>query len=106
MEAENITVAMSLCNPKKANASAATIMVFVRPVPVSEDDYENVNYVELTTTDTGVSTSDDDFREVSFTNIGTKTLSKFKSFSIKVVMFGESNGAAVPRIRNLRMIAT
>jgi hypothetical protein len=106
MEAENITVAMSLCNPKKANASAATIKVFVRPVPVSEDDYENVNYVELTTTDTGVSTSDDDFREVSFTNIGTVTLSKFKSFSIKVVMFGESNGAAVPRIRNLRMIAT
>jgi hypothetical protein len=106
MEAENITVSMSLCNPKKGNSSAATIKVFVRPVPVSEDDYENVDYIELTTTDTGVSTSDDDFREVTFTNIGNTTLPKFKTFSIKVVMFGMPNGAAIPRVRNLRMIAT
>ena len=40
------------------------------------------------------------------TNIGYTTLTKFKSFSIQVVMFGSSTGAAVPRIKNLRMIAT
>lgn len=106
MEAENITVAMSLCNPKKGNSSASTIKVFVRPVPVGEDDYENVKYVELSTTDAASSSSDDDFREVTFTNIGHTTLPKFKTFSIKVVMFGDDSGSGVPRIRNLRMIAT
>ena len=80
--------------------------VFVRPIPVGEVDYDYINYVELTTTDGGISSSDTDFREISFTNIGYTTLTKFKSFSIKVVMFGSSTGAAVPRIKNLRMIAT
>jgi len=105
MEAENITVTMSLCNPKKSG-SASSIQVFVRPVPVGETDPDNVNYVKLTTTDTGFSSSDDDFREISFTNIGYTTLQKFKTFSIKVVMLGPDDGAAIPRIRNLRMIAT
>jgi hypothetical protein len=106
MEAENITVSMSLCNPKKGNTNASSVKVFVRPVPVGEPDFDNVNYVELTSTDTGVSSSDSDFREVTFTNIGYTTLQKFKTFSIKVVMLGDDNGAAVPKIRNLRMIAT
>jgi hypothetical protein len=73
---------------------------------VGETDPEDVEYVKLSTTDSGISTSDDDFREVSFTNIGYTTLPKFKTFSIKVVMFGADDGAAIPRIRNLRMIAT
>ena len=106
MEAENVTVSMSICNPKKGNVNASSVKVFVRPITVGETDYDNVNYVELTTTDTGVSSSDTDFREISFTNIGYTTLSKFKTFSIKVVMLGNDNGGAVPRIRNLRMIAT
>ena len=97
---------MSICNPKKGNVNASSVKVFVRPITVGETDYDNVNYVELTTTDTGVSSSDTDFREISFTNIGYTTLSKFKTFSIKVVMLGNDNGGAVPRIRNLRMIAT
>lgn len=106
MEAENITVAMSLCNPKKGNTNASSIKVFVRAIPVGEEDYDNIGYTELYSTDVGTSSSDDDFREVTFTNIGYSTLSKFKTFAVKVVMFGDSNGAAVPRIRNLRMIAT
>jgi hypothetical protein len=106
MEAENITVSMSLCNPKKNSSTASSIQVFVRPVPVGETDPEDVEYVKLSTTDSAISTSDDDFREVSFTNIGYTTLPKFKTFSIKVVMFGADDGAAIPRIRNLRMIAT
>jgi hypothetical protein len=106
MEAENITVSMSLCNPKKNSSTASSVQVFIRPVPVGETDPEDVEYVKLSTTDSGISTSDDDFREVSFTNIGYTTLPKFKTFSIKVVMFGADDGAAIPRIRNLRMIAT
>lgn len=105
-EAENITVTLSLCNPRKGNSTAASVQVFVRPIPVGEVDFDNINYVKLTTTDTGVSTSDNDFREVTFTNIGTTTLSKFRTFSIKIVMYGETNGSAIPRIRNLRVIAT
>jgi len=106
IEASNITVSMSLCNPKKNSDSPSSVKVFVRPIPVGEVDYDYIDYVELTTTDGGISSSDTDFREISFTNIGYTTLTKFKSFSIKVVMFGSSTGAAVPRIKNLRMIAT
>ena len=106
MEAENITVTMSLCNPKKSSSTASSIQVFVRPIPVGETDPDNVSYIKLSTTDTAISTSDSDFREVSFTNIGYTTLPKFKTFSIKVVMFGSDDGSAIPRVRNLRMIAT
>ena len=105
-EAENITVSMSLCNPRKGNSLAAGVQVFVRPIPVAEVDFDNINYVQLTTTDNAVSTSDDDFREVSYTNIGSTTLAKFKTFSVKIVMYGDSNGASIPRIRNLRIVAT
>lgn len=106
IEAENITVTMSLCNPKKGNSNAASIQVFVRPIPVGEADYDNIDYVQLTTTDAAISTSDDDFREVSFTNIGYSTLVRFKTFAVKVVMYGDSNGSAIPKIRNIRIIAT
>jgi hypothetical protein len=106
VEADNITVTMSLCNPKKGNSNAASIQVFVRPIPIGEVDYDNIDYVQLTTTDSAISTSDDDFREVSYTNIGSTTLDRFKTFSVKVVMYGDTNGSAIPRIRNLRIIAT
>ena len=106
LESENITVSMSLCNSNKVSASGSAIKVFIRPIPVGEVDLENINYVELTTTDNLVSVSDEEFREVSYTNIGYTTLSKFKTFSIKVVMLGPITGSSVPRIRNLRMVAT
>ena len=106
LESENITVSMSLCNSNKVSASGSAIKVFIRPIPVGEVDLENINYVELTTTDNLVSVSDQEFREVSYTNIGYTTLAKFKTFSIKVVMLGPITGSSVPRIRNLRMVAT
>ena len=106
VDAENITVTMSLCNPKKGSSNAASVQVFVRPIPVGETDYDNIDYVRLTTTDSAISTSDEDFREVSYTNIGSGALTKFKTFSVKVVMYGDSNGSAIPRIRNIRIIAT
>jgi hypothetical protein len=106
MEAENVTVILSLCNPRGSASTTPSIKVFARPVPLGESDIDNVGYVELTTNDSGESKSDADFREVTFTNIGTKTLPKFKTFSIKVLMLGDSTGASVPKIRNLRIIAT
>jgi hypothetical protein len=106
VEADNVTVTMSLCNPKKGNSNAASIQVFVRPIPIGENDSDFVDYVQLTTTDTAISTSDTDFREVSYTNIGSTTLDKFTTFSVKIVMYGDTNGSAIPRIRNLRIIAT
>jgi len=106
MEAENLTVAMSLCNPKKNSSIASSVKVFIRPIPVGEVDFENTDYVELTTSDSGVSSSDTDYREVSFTNIGYTALTKFKTFSVKIVMFGSPTGEAVPHLKNLRIIAT
>lgn len=106
VEAENVTVTMSLCNPKKGSSNPASVQVFVRPIPVGETDFDNIDYVRLTTTDSAISTADDDFREVSFTNIGNGALTKFKTFSVKIVMYGDSNGSAIPRIKNLRIIAT
>jgi hypothetical protein len=106
MEAENITVAMSVCNPKKNSSIASSVKVFVRPISVGEVNFDNTDYVELTTSDSGTSTSDTDYREVSFTNIGYTTLTKFKTFSVKIVMFGSPTGEAVPHLKNLRIIAT
>ena len=106
MEAENITVMMSLCNAKGASSITPSVKVFVRPIPVGETDYDMVGYTELSTSDSAVSTGDDDFREVTYTNIGNGALPKFRTFSIKVAMFGDDNGASVPRVRNLRIIAT
>ena len=106
MEAENITVMMSLCNSRGASNLVPSVKVFVRPISVGETDYDMVGYIELATSDTGVSTSNDEFREVTYTNIGNGSLPKFRTFSVKVAMFGDDNGASVPRIRNLRIIAT
>lgn len=105
MEAENITVMMSLNNPI-SSTGVSRIKVFVRPIPVGEDDLDNVNYVELTTSDSLNSSSTDDFREVSYTNIGSTTLTKFKTFSVKILMLGPQDGSATPKIRNLRVVAT
>jgi hypothetical protein len=105
MEAENITVLMSLNNPI-SSTGVSRIKVFVRPIPVGEDDLDNVNYVELTTSDSLNSSSTDDFREVSYTNIGSTTLTKFKTFSVKILMLGPQDGSATPKIRNLRVVAT
>jgi hypothetical protein len=60
----------------------------------------------LTPSDASYSYSKDEFREVSFTNIGYTTLPKFTTFSIKVVMFGDPFGAVYPKVRNLRVVAT
>jgi hypothetical protein len=105
LEAENITVLMSLNNPI-SSSGISKIKVFVRPIPVGESDLDNTNYVELTTSDVANSSSNDDYREVSFSNIGTTVLNKFRTFSVKIVMFGPVNGSAVPKIKNLRVIAT
>jgi hypothetical protein len=105
MEAENITVMMSLNNPI-SSTGRSSIKVFVRPIPVGEIDLDNINYVELSTSDVSNSSSTEDFREVSFTNIGSTTLTKFKTFSIKILMLGPQDGSAMPKIRNLRVVAT
>jgi hypothetical protein len=105
LEAENITVMMSLCNPISPSGESS-IKVFVRPIPVGEVDLDNINYVELTTSDSKYSSSTSDFREVSYTNIGSVSLNKFRTFSVKVVLFGPGDGSAVPKIRNLRVVAT
>lgn len=106
MEAENITVLMSLCNPRGSSEIASSIKVFVRPIPIGVQNIEKVGYIELKGGDGGVSTTDSDFREVSYTNIGSERLPKFHTFSVKVCMFGSPSGASVPKIRNLRIIAT
>lgn len=105
MEGENITVMMSLNNPI-SSSGRSNIKVFVRPIPIGEIDLDNIDYVELTTTDALNSSSSDDFREVSYTNIGSTTLTKFKTFSVKILMLGPQDGSAMPRIRNLRVVAT
>ena len=105
MEAENITIMMSLNNPI-SSTGRSSIKVFVRPIPVGEIDLDNINYVELSTNDVSNSSSTEDFREVSFTNIGSTTLTKFKTFSVKILMLGPQDGSAMPRIRNLRVVAT
>jgi hypothetical protein len=106
VDAENITVKMSLNNPKGDANTSSSVKVFVRAMPVGETDFSKVNYIELTTSDTSYSYSKDEFREVSFTNIGYTTLPKFTTFSIKVVMFGDPYGAVYPKVRNLRVVAT
>lgn len=107
MEAENITVIMSLCNPRgTASSVIPSIKVFVRPVPVGTQDIEKIGYIELSGGDTNISSSETDFREVTYSNIGSISLPKFRTFSIKVCMFGDDTGASIPRIRNLRIIAT
>lgn len=108
--AENVTVKMSLANPVSkydgADLLSASVKVFVRPLPVGETDFNGAKYIELTASDTNYSYSDDDFREVTFTNIGYGTLPEFNAFSVKVVMFGDSEGRVYPKVRNLRVIAT
>lgn len=107
LEAENITVIMSLCNPKGSSSIIPSIKVFVRPVPLGEQNMESTGYIELPGGDGASSPSEEDFREVSYTNLGNNiVLPKFKTFSIKVCMFGDPSGASFPRIRNLRIIAT
>ena len=106
LEAENITVMMSLNNPISSTPGRSNIKVFVRPIPIGEIDLDNTNYIELATSDTLNSSSTDDYREVTFTNIGSTVLNKFRTFSIKVLMLGPLNGSAIPKIKNLRVIAT
>lgn len=105
MEAENITVLMSLCNPKGALDIVPSIKVFVKAVPIGENA-DNVGYIELTTEDNGVSASDEDFREVKYTNIGNGALPRYRTFCVKICMFGDETGASVPKVKNLRIIAT
>jgi hypothetical protein len=110
--ARNVTVKMSLSNPvnrynnNNQTLLSSSVKVFIRPLPVGETDFNKVNYIELTPSDTGYSYTDGDFREVTFTNIGDETLPEFNSFSIKVTMFGDDDGIVYPRVRNLRVVAT
>jgi hypothetical protein len=101
---------MSLSNPVNRYSGqtllSSSVKVFVRPLPVGETDFSKVKYIELAPSDTGFSYSDDDFREVTFTNIGDETLPEFNSFAIKVTMFGDDDGIVYPRVRNLRVVAT
>lgn len=106
VEAENLTVVLSLSNARGWSSIKPTIKVFARPVPLEETDIDLVDYIELATTDTGESLTENDFRDVTYTNIGLAALPKFSTFSIKVVMFGDPTGASFPKIRNLRIIAT
>jgi hypothetical protein len=104
-EATNVTVQMSLCNPYNSS-----IQVFVRPLPVGESDFSSINYKRLTANNTEYSQNPDDFREVSFTSTDLN-LSKFRAFAIKIVMYSTcssvpSDPRALPRIKNLRIVAT
>jgi hypothetical protein len=105
-EGTNVHVQMSLCNPYDSN-----IQVFVRPLPVGEGDFSSIGYTQLTSNDSGYSQNFDDFREIMYTSTGLN-LSKFRSFSIKIVMYSNSTTTlpsdprSIPRIKNLRIIAT
>ena len=103
-EATDIHVQMSLCNPYESS-----IQVFIRPLPVGESDHSSIGYTQLTANDSGYSQNTDDFREVSFTT--STSLSKFRAFAIKIVMYSTcasvpSDPRALPRIKNLRVVAT
>ena len=103
-EATDIHVQMSLCNPYESS-----IQVFIRPLPVGESDHSSIGYTQLTANDSGYSQNTDDFREVSFTTLAS--LSKFRAFAIKIVMYSTcasvpSDPRALPRIKNLRVVAT
>lgn len=107
MEATNVYVQMELCNP-----TDSTIQVFISPQPLGETDFTNIGYQQLSASGTiGYSDNDTTFREVSY-NATSLNLSKFKAFSIKIVMLSSKattapgNPRALPRIRNLRIIAT
>ena len=105
-EATDVHVQMSLCNPYDSS-----IQVFVRPLPVGESDFNSIGYTQLTADDSNYSQNPDEFREVSFTSTGLG-LTKFRAFSIKIVMFASctstlpSDPRALPRIKNLRIVAT
>lgn len=101
-EATNVYVQMSLCNPYDSS-----VQVFVRPLPVGESDFSSIGYTQLIASDSNYSQNSKDFREVYFKSDGLN-LGKFRAFAIKVVMYASYSGdpLALPRIKNLRMIAT
>jgi len=105
-EGTNVHVQMSLCNPYDSS-----IQVFVRPLPVGEGDFSSIGYKQLTSNDSGYSQNFNDFREVMYTSTGLN-LSKFRAFSIKIVMYSSSTSTlpsdprSLPRIKNLRIVAT
>jgi hypothetical protein len=98
-EANNLHVQLSLCNPYDSR-----IQVFVRPLPVGEGVFGNIGYTQLTTTDSAYSQNENDFREVTYTSVGLG-LSQFRAFSLKIVMYSNDQ-RVLPRIKNLRMVAT
>lgn len=98
-EATNVHVQLSLCNPYQSS-----IQVFVRPLPVGEGVFGNIRYTQLTTTDSSYSQNQDDFREITYTSVGLG-LPKFRAFSVKIVMYSDDQ-RVLPRIKNLRMVAT
>jgi len=107
-EATDAHVQMSMCNPV-----GSTVRVYIRPLSIGETDSTNVGWQSMSpsSSDTiGYSNNPDDFREISF-NASSLNLSEFRSFAIKVVMLATNPAAGVdprilPRIKNLRIIAT
>lgn len=103
-EATDAVVQMSLCNPYESS-----VQVFIRPLPVGEGDFTNINYQQMTRTDTGstYTTNADTFQEVTY-KATTLNLSKFRAFSIKIVMYSNTvstDPRSIPRIKNLRIVA-
>ena len=97
------------------------IYVYYKILSSSDSDqFDNKNYqlmTELTGTNNFVSTNTFDYRELTFAPginnqannsvtyaSGASSFDRFKTFSIKVVMSGEST-TDVPKIRDLRAIA-
>jgi hypothetical protein len=105
-EATDIYVQMALSNPPDS-----TIQVFVRPMPIGESDFTNISYQQLSPTTAasiGYSSNPDTFREITFSK---QSLSKFRAFSIKIVMYSSNatttgkDPRSIPKIKNLRIIA-
>ena len=107
-EATDVHVQMSLCNPVNS-----TVRVYVRPLPIGEADSTNIGWQSMSPSSSatiGYSNNTEDFREVTF-NATSLNLSEFRSFAIKVVMLATDPAAGIdpkllPRIKNLRIIAT
>lgn len=103
-EATDAVVQMSLSNPYNTS-----VQVFIRPLPVGEGDFTNIMYQQMTRTDTGptYTPNADTFQEVTY-KATSLNLTKFRAFSIKVVMYSDTidtDPRSLPRIKNLRIVA-
>ena len=102
--ATNLKVIVSLCNPSPSGTQN-TIEVYARLLGnESSNEFDNLSYSKLTEEATiPVSLSDEDFNDVTFSFPTDK--SEFRAFAMKIVMISD-DPLFVPRIRNMRVIAT